>query len=218
MIFKEKLIIAIAYILNISFGILHIFSMSKELETAYITPLIIFNSILAIYFAKKDIDQIKRKAFYLYINTVAVFIWLISLIELKTGLLFGSISFGKNLLGQLLGVPGVFSLIWTTTLLTASAFVYTIGFAKGNINLSAMMTGLVMTVFTFLMEPAAIKLNYWSWLDKSAPVQYYLVWFLLGSLISYFGFRMNLLHQIKSKWLIHLAILQIIYFSLILIK
>ena len=68
------------------------------------------------------------------------------------------------------------------------------------------------------MDPAAQKIGIWNWFDDKISFENYIVWFLFGSIIGFIGFKINLFDKIKSKWLIHLAIAQIIGFSLAQLK
>ena len=57
-----------------------------------------------------------------------------------------------------------------------------------NIFLSPVISALIAFIFDLILEPIAIKLDYWSWSEGIIPIQNYLAWFVIA-LISALGFN-----------------------------
>jgi uncharacterized membrane protein len=84
-----------------------------------------------------------------------------------------------------------------------------------------------MTIFDFIMEPAAVKLNYWIWLESSntyvIPLKNYICWFGFGSIFSFILFTVlsknseNQLEKLllENNYFQHFFIAQLIYFIMI---
>jgi uncharacterized membrane protein len=51
---------------------------------------------------------------------------------------------------------------------------------------------LLMVIFDWCMEPAAMKLGYWTWRDGNLLLRNYLAWFIWGFMLSYSGLRLVL--------------------------
>ena len=63
-------------------------------------------------------------------------------------------------------------LIYATGLLTDKM--------KVHFGLKAAAGALLMVLLDYLIEPVAIKLDFWSWGQESIPVQNYIAWFLVS--------------------------------------
>jgi uncharacterized membrane protein len=65
------------------------------------------------------------------------------------------------------------------------------------------------------MEPAAMKLGYWTWHDGIVPWRNYLAWFVFGFILSYIGLRLGLLMEKSSSLAVHAYVAQLGYFMLV---
>ena len=83
---------------------------------------------------------------------------------------------------------------------------------------TAMLVALLMVCFDLLMEPAAVKLNYWTWMNGDIPLQNYLVWFGLSFVFATIGLHIGLFRQLLPRIAIHLYFAQLIYFGLVALK
>jgi putative membrane protein len=159
-----------------------------------------------------------RKKYYYFLAGIFAFIWMFYQFNQLTKFKILSIDFSNMLFPSIGHIPLFIGLVWITGILISAAFVYTIGMARGDLRLSSLLMGLIMVIYNFLMDPAAQKIGIWNWFDDKISFENYIVWFLFGSIIGFIGFKINLFDKIKSKWLIHLAIAQIIGFSLAQLK
>jgi putative membrane protein len=87
----------------------------------------------------------------------------------------------------------------------------------GNPHGMALAIALLMVIFDFFMEPAAMRLGYWSWRDGVVPLQNYLAWFVLGYVFSYIGLRLGLFRQRQPALAMHAYFAQLVYFIMVML-
>ncbi|MBN1617727.1 carotenoid biosynthesis protein [Candidatus Dojkabacteria bacterium] len=124
----------------------------------------------------------KRNLFWIILFSVVTLI--IEIIGVKTGLVFGEYSYGPTLGVKIFDVPLVIGLNWV--LLILSSVYITCRFYRGNLIFSSLLSSIIVTLLDVLIEPVAIKLDYWAWKDIVVPIQNYLAWFIISFLVSIF--------------------------------
>jgi len=95
-----------------------------------------------------------------------------------TGLVFGAYEYGTVLGPMALEVPLIIAFNWV--LVVHGAFVLARRVSR-NAVAATVLTGLFATAFDWVMEPAAIRLGYWTWDGGDIPLQNYLAWFLIAA-------------------------------------
>jgi putative membrane protein len=101
----------------------------------------------------------------------------VEFIGVKTGVIFGSYSYGSTLGAKWQGTPYLIGLNWAALILyTSSIFA---GAVKSNLGRS-ILGAAVMTLYDFFMEPVAMKYDFWDWKDGIIPIQNYVAWFLIA--------------------------------------
>jgi len=98
-------------------------------------------------------------------------------IGVHTGLLFGRYWYGMNLGPKLSGVPFIIGINWAMLTILASGIA--IKWTK-NITFQAMIAAALMTGIDVLMEPVAIRNDYWHWHNEVIPLYNYLCWFVVS--------------------------------------
>ena len=108
-------------------------------------------------------------------------VWLITCaieaIGVATGMIFGSYHYGSVLGLLILGVPPVIGFNWVLVVLGAMVLSDRLPIHPG---FRILVTGLIATLFDFMMEPSAISNGYWIWAGGTIPLQNYLAWFLIA--------------------------------------
>jgi len=135
-----------------------------------------------------------------YLKT-AVIVWSLGLavewVGVHTGLLFGSYCYGTALGPRLASVPVLIGCNWFLVLAGSLSWAFHIvrwvreryartASAKTLSILSSavpFMGALIATVFDRLMEPAALRLGFWTWNQGHVPVYNYICWFGVSYLI-----------------------------------
>lgn len=115
--------------------------------------------------------------------------WLLEVIGIATGALFGSIHYGDTLGVKVFHTPLLIGVNWLVfsycSMVIAGRFVEPLYFR-------AIVAGSMMVVFDFALEPAAIRLGMWHWTGGAVPLQNYLTWFVFGTAINYVAGRFRL--------------------------
>jgi putative membrane protein len=115
------------------------------------------------------------------------------MIGTNTGLLFGDYTYGTILGVDLLNVPLVIGINWFLVVYGAHSLIHQLAErwmpAQPNhkwmrIFAICLDTALLATFFDWLMEPVAMRLDYWSWQNDIIPTFNYLSWFLLALLMA----------------------------------
>lgn len=125
--------------------------------------------------------------------------------------------FGEYIYGQVLGPK-----IWGTPLMIGANWVllsYSIGvttnhlFPKFHWLPKGLIAALLMVGLDVIIEPVAIKYNFWSWSAGVPPLQNYVGWFLVSlPLLCIFT---KTLGAVRNKVAIALFILQILFFLIL---
>ena len=104
----------------------------------------------------------------------------VEFLGVKTGLLFGNYEYGSTLGIQLFDVPLIIGINWFVLAVGAR------GCANGitkNTFYQVLCAALFMTGLDFLIEPVAMKYDFWDWDQNKVPIQNYLMWFLVSLLM-----------------------------------
>jgi putative membrane protein len=148
---------------------------------------------------------------------VIVSSFLIELAGVKTGMIFGAYEYGKTLQPTIMDVPLAIGFAWLGMILSAAALsqhLFASRFA-GKPHGMALAIALLMVIFDFFMEPAAMRLNYWNWQDGAVPLQNYVAWFVLGYIFAHLGLRLDLFTQKQPALAMHAYFAQLVYFVMV---
>ncbi len=191
-------------------NILGMYQYWMELLSGYV---LIIVSLWAIYEHLKSTAKnlmIKQIVFFLF---VIILTYIIELIGVKTGYPFGVYSYTDKLTPLLFGVPLSIGFAWAASMLASYGIIsmFDSFHNAGNIP-KALLTGILMMIFDIALEPAAIEQNFWFWEADTVPYSNYISWFVIGSAISYFGYKyqiigthVNIIHK-------HFFYAQILFF------
>ena len=174
------------------------------------------------YIRQQSVEDKIRKLYsnrlIIWFILVYIFSVFVENIGVKTGLIFGEYIYGPVLWPFIGYVPAAIGFAWINMLipsLVLSSMILIKGAGTSRIVLSV-MTGLLMVIFDFFLEPAAIELNFWTWASVQVPLQNYLAWFILGALFAWTGLRLGVLDRGYPRYVYHAYFSQLIYFLLIL--
>lgn len=108
--------------------------------------------------------------------------FIIEVIGVKTGVVFGPYSYSDGLGWSLLDTPLIIGLNWL--FLTYCTYAIT---AKTDIHwvYKAVLSSFLMVFYDLFLEQVAPKLNMWHWQNEVIPLQNYLAWFIIA-----FGFQL----------------------------
>lgn len=103
--------------------------------------------------------------------------FLIEAAGVNSGLIFGKYSYGSTLGVKLWETPLLIGVNWLLLVYSAGVLLETYKLKR----LTFALTGALILVFIdLLIEPVALRYDYWQWLDGSIPFQNYLGWFFVS--------------------------------------
>jgi|TARA_B100000497_G_C7685803_1_gene415638 bisanhydrobacterioruberin hydratase len=141
----------------------------------FLTPVNLFILALLYFFASEV-----PKSLALYFMP-ALMGWFVELIGTNTGLPFGEYTYSSILGPGFFGTPLMIGVLWWV--LIRSAYDLLDYFTSSKFYKS-IFTGLSMVSLDFLIEPVAIKLNFWQWTESEVPLENYLAWFFCSALFA----------------------------------
>jgi putative membrane protein len=148
------------------------------------------------------------KKFLIAFFSIAFFGFIVEVIGVKTGLIFGKYSYGDGLGIKLLEVPLIISINWAMLICAGIRIVSSIFVNKITV---LVVAALLVTLIDLLIEQVAPKLDFWQFEGGLPGLHNYLGWIGVAFLTSYF-FYPTIIKGNRTVSLI-LLILQIIFFS-----
>ena len=131
-------------------------------------------------------------------------------VGVNTGLLFGEYSYGNSLGIKLGGVPLVIGVNWIMLSLSSASFCRLLFSDNKKI---IIFSAVFMTCLDILIEPVAVKLDFWHWKYGIIPLQNYFMWFLTSLFIQYFISRFKMKLNIAAGSFVFF--IQFIFFALL---
>lgn len=187
-------------------GALLLTSESWRAETLKLTP---FNLALttAIFIYINKFNFSKQALGLLYIFGLGL---IVEIIGVSSGLIFGEYSYGDNLGFKVGGVPLLIGFNWLLLTIGARDLV---SFLKLKSFLAFSLSAVLIVLLDFLIEPVAIKFDYWTWQNVEVPVQNYIMWGLIAFVMQY----ILAFNSIKTdrKLSVYFFISQVIFFGIL---
>jgi bisanhydrobacterioruberin hydratase len=176
---KAKLIPYFPLILLI-FHVIGVFLFMRDTGNVVLTPLnLMLCGFLVFLSEKRSLTSVS----YLVIFVLG---FCIELIGIKTGILFGNYYYTNVLSEQLWGVPIIIGVNWFVIIAGSVSLVFTL---KIHVFIKAILAGLAATTMDALIEPVAIKYQFWIWQNDIIPFYNYVCWFVFSVAFSYLYLR-----------------------------
>lgn len=165
-VFEVKKFVVIFYIVG-TLGFL--IPYTKDVFIA-ITPFALLLNVylLALYHKKYSARDV------VIFGLIFVFGFLVEVIGVNTGLIFGNYQYGSGLGLKLFETPLLIGINW---LFLTYASVSVLTSFKLNKLLIVVLAPLAMLVYDFVLEQVAPKMDMWSWFDTSVPVSNFIAWY-----------------------------------------
>ena len=103
--------------------------------------------------------------------------YLIEVIGVKTGLVFGKYAYGNALGLKLFETPLLIGVNWLFLTYTAIAILNDLKIKKWSV---LFMAPLLMLVYDIVLEQVAPKMNMWIWQNSEIPVRNYIAWYFIA--------------------------------------
>ena len=161
-------------------------AMDPTSDVVTLTPLNLLLSGVYLVINHKKINA----RFVLFFALAFTIGFSIEVIGVKTGLIFGAYSYGDVLGIKVLDVPLVIGLNWFLLVYATSCVAE---YLVKKIWLKVIVAAALMTLLDVLIEPIAIRLDFWTWEQASVPMLNYIAWFFISALVIaiHYGLKTN---------------------------
>ena len=221
------------YFFLLAGGMWHLLGMFQELMRILAGPLLIGLAIwLLLEYLPGDEPKSERRSarisllqnwrrqsrLVLWFLLVVVLSFSVEWLGVKTGLIFGEYDYGDTLQPLIFGIPLAIGFAWAGMILASVAVVQRFhpGISGRGDGYFAFWVSLVMVLFDMAMEPAAIRLTYWTWAGGEVPLQNYLGWFVTSFILVLAGRWLQLLRKPLPALAFHAFWAQLGYFVLVI--
>ncbi len=178
-------------------------------EFAQLTPFhLLLNFGLFIY-------SYEQRNNFFYVQVLLLFAagFVIELMGVQSGLLFGKYEYLENLGPKLANTPLLIGANWVLVSFSSISLVEWIA-QKLKLKIhqltAAILGGLLMVLTDLFIEPIAPMLGFWKWDQGVIPIQNYTAWFFFGFVFCYWIVQQQL-HN-KSRYAAFLYVLQLLFF------
>ncbi|MFC5412821.1 carotenoid biosynthesis protein [Larkinella bovis] len=148
-----------------------------------------------------------NRPFLFYCVLVIVLGFLIEVLGVQTGFVFGNYAYGPTLGGALWDVPVIIGINWL--LLT-----YCCGVICDRLSvpvyLKTMLAASLMVLLDTLIEPVAIRLDFWHWFEAEVPIRNYLGWWIVS--LVFLAIWYGLPFRKQNRLALPLLLLQFLFF------
>ena len=127
------------------------------------------------------------RRFAAWVAGAYVLTFLVEAAGVATGAIFGDYVYGPTLGWKCAGVPLIIALNWVLVVNGAVCLAGRILPPRAGIWRSVAMpllAGLIAAAFDWVMEPVAIRLDYWTWAGGTIPFRNYAAWFVLAAVLA----------------------------------
>jgi putative membrane protein len=166
------------------------------------------------------IYSIKKWTFQFFAFSLTVFVagFLLEVLGIKTGFIFGNYFYGNTLGFKIWDVPVVMGINWIIVLLGA---IYWANYILNNLSINPflkkalviLLSSLLMTGLDYFIEPIAISLDFWHWEGNLIPLRNYFGWLVISILFNIFAITLN---KMKINFFSgYLFLIQLIFFLIL---
>ena len=199
---KVSIIILIAFYIS---GIVGILTKNQTIDFLSLTPLnLLVNATLLLLNHQKGTN--KQWLVFLIIAVIGYFI---EVIGVTTGVIFGDYFYKTTLGWKLFETPLIIGVNW---MLLTYGVVYTIGVKIKNTIGIALASAFVLVALDILIEPVAIKYDFWTWKQAIVPFKNYIAWFVISFILCYIVARYKSVS--KNNFAPYLLVMQFIFFGI----
>jgi putative membrane protein len=144
---------------------------------------------------------------------VALAGYLVELLGIETGWVFGEYQYGSGLGLKLFDVPFIIGFNWAVLVFASAAIVNKFSIPGW---LKAALAATIMVLYDVLLEPVAVRFDFWNWNGGAIPMQNYIAWWIIAFLmllgITYFT------KNLRNRIALYIIAAQAIFFIIIILQ
>jgi putative membrane protein len=187
--FKKHIPLFVALLFHIS-GLIGILCTPYKVFFVNSTPVVLLTMFLLLASTEKKVAQD-----YFIFFVISFIIGLTTeIIGVNTGLLFGDYQYGSVLGPKLFGVPLLIGLNWFIIVFCSGSVCsqglnflqkkFDVNVPSSVFKIAVVIAGAaIATCFDIILEPAAVKLQFWSWENGVIPLFNYICWFSISVIL-----------------------------------
>jgi putative membrane protein len=187
--FKKHIPLFVAPLFHIS-GLIGILCTPYKVFFVNSTPVVLLTMFLLLASTEKKVAQD-----YFIFFVISFIIGLTTeIIGVNTGLLFGDYQYGSVLGPKLFGVPLLIGLNWFIIVFCSGSVCsqglnflqkkFDVNVPSSVFKIAVVIAGAaIATCFDIILEPAAVKLQFWSWENGVIPLFNYICWFSISVIL-----------------------------------
>ena len=193
-------------------GLLGLWFESTRALFEMATPFNLITSIILLFLAQRKYSP----SFWIFVSMTFLVCFFIEVIGVKTEAIFGTYNYGKTLGFKVLEVPLLIGINWIMITFIVNYFISTyfsffIFTSKITLFFKAILSAVLMVMIDYLIEPVAIKHDFWSWAGDVVPLQNYIGWFLVALPLCML-FQYSRFEKI-NKFAYYLLLAQLLFFG-----
>jgi len=205
---NEKSTLIIVALFFLAGLIFHLIPITYPIVTKLTDVFLLISNGLALFYVFKGTPSGKLLVWSISAFTITFFLEYLGVL---TGKIFGDYHYGETMMLQLGNVPVVIALNWMVLIM--ATYSLAAKFVRNRV-LIPVISSVFIVVFDIILEPVAMKLDYWQWGGGSVPIQNYIAWFVISLIFSGILSYMDI--KIKSIFLRNFFLLQIVFFLALL--
>lgn len=133
------------------------------------------------------------KRLLLFVSGVFLCGFLVEVLGVHTGKIFGNYYYGDTLGYKIAAVPLLMGVNWVILIFSIGQMMKALKIR--NSILASVIGAAILVGFDFFLEPVAMKFNYWQWDWHEIPGQNYIAWYIVAVILLKFYYALGLKQQ-----------------------
>lgn len=176
-----------------------------------LSPLTLISSLVVLLLYHTD----WKPAFYVYAVLAFLTGYLVEVLGVHTGQIFGQYAYGWGLGFQVWSVPPVIGINWLTLSYCCGSVCDRLP-APTYVKVGAAAS--LMVLLDVFIEPVAVALDFWTWFNQPVPLQNYVGWWVVSAALFSLWFALPFRKENRlAKWLLSFQFLFFIAHNLLIL-
>ncbi|KQN28618.1 hypothetical protein ASE92_19875 [Pedobacter sp. Leaf41] len=133
------------------------------------------------------------KRLLLFVSGVFLSGYLVEVLGVHTGKIFGSYYYGDTLGYKIAAVPLLMGVNWVILIFSIGQMMKT--FKVRNTIIASLLGAVALVTLDYFIEPVAMKFDYWHWDLHEIPGQNFVAWFIVSVILLKFYYALGLKQQ-----------------------